>query len=269
MSSVTAAWSGLGVNAGFAVIVAFLFGPRALNSRDPASFESYLSWFFYLSASLAGVLRFLAEAFKFGRWPLPPAAYKTTWLRFVGQGVASAAFLGQLSALNGGGVAQTLFVVVGALAYYAAQVFAALGFQTQNFVVGMYVVSCAVYLWTVYQYFARDRAQTPIEQWKPVASFLVEAGILGMAGVEAFNGGTASNQLESWVFFGLNAFQIVWYAFVYYTEVEATWLSAWLSPPSYVYVDDESASVVKSSRSRHVSAAAAAASTVPAELANL
>jgi len=234
--STVAQWAGLGVNAGMCLISAIFFKPVGKNALEPAKFEYHVGHFAYGWAALVGVVRFLAEVYKFGRWPLAPASYVTSWVRYVGAGLSATAFMTMLCAIGGGGLLQLLAVPLSVASYYAALTFAALAFETQAAVIAFFTIASVVWLYAFMKFFSTDTAKNGFMPWIPTMSFIVEAGIITVSGLDLFNANITTNSLSDWLFFGLNVGQLVWYMFVYLVTIDETWLSAQLSSPDSVYV---------------------------------
>lgn len=216
--STTANWVATGVHAAAATGTAILLRPA------PGAFEQDLAWGMTAFGYLANTVRHTAEALKFGRWPEPPAAYATNWVRYVGAGVGTASFLGALASLSRGGVMQFVATVMGVLGYYALLTFAALSFETNEAVIGFFTIAAVLFVATVCAYFRLGTAQKTYGMWVPLVSFLLEAGFIAMAGIEVFKRSVASNQTEDIVFAVISVLKGVWALVVYMGGVDGTWL---------------------------------------------
>lgn len=222
--SAAANWMAMAISAAGFAVIGVLWRPLS------GSFEADLGWGAYLFACIAFVVRFLAEALKFGRWPQAPASYATNWIRYVGSGVGTASFILSLCALARGGVEHCIFTTLGVIAYYAAFTFAALAFETQPAVIGFFVIGAFIFVCAVCNYYYSNRAVRTYYIWIPVLTFLVEAGFVTMTAINIFNRHTASNSTEDWVFASIASLQVVWYGFVYAGGVKHTVISDLASP---------------------------------------
>lgn len=222
--SAAANWMAMGVSAAGFAIVSVLLRPTK------GSFESDLGWGAYLFGCIAFVVRFLAEALKFGRWPQSPAAYATNWIRYTGGGIGLTSFILSLCALSRGGVEHCVFTSLGVLAYYAAFTFASLSFETNSAVIGFFVIGAFIFVCTACNYYYSNHAVRTYPMWIPALSFLVEAGFITMAGIEVFHRNTASNSIEDWVFAAIACVQVIWYGLVYIGGVRHTMFSELVSP---------------------------------------
>ena len=211
-------WAAMGVHAAGAAGTAVLLRPA------PGHFEQDLAWGATTFGFLANTVRFLAEALKFGRWPEAPASYATNWVRYTGAGLGTVGFMASLAALSRGGVSHFIFTVCGVLAYYALLTFAALSFETSAAVIGFFTIAAVVFVATAMAYFRLNSAQKTYSMWVPVLSWMLEVGIITMAGIEVFKRSVASNATEDIVFAVLSVAKGLWALVVYLGGVEGTWL---------------------------------------------
>lgn len=185
-------------------------------------FEQDLAWGLLAFGYLANVVRFLAEALKFGRWPPPPASYATNWVRYTGAGFGSLGLIGSFAALSRGGIAQFFYTVLGVAAYYALFTFAALAFETNEAVIGFFVIGVLVVVGT-WAVFCRS-GRTRWDWWVVAISMLLEVAFVTMTGIEVFRRKTASNSLEDWLFVGVSIAKGLWYLVVYLGGVNGVWI---------------------------------------------
>lgn len=241
--STAANWTGLGVNAALVLFAGLLLRPRGFKDRAvPVSYN--LAWFLLCLAALFNVVRFTAEALKFGRWP--EVDYATNWVRYTGQGLAIAAYIGSLSALTLGGFEHFVFTVVPTLGYGALLVFTALAFNDNEATIGFFTIAAALLVCTIMAYFWWNASTYRLRWWIPVATFLVEVAFFVFAGLELFKRSILSNGAEDWIFAGFSIVNAIWFTFVYWiattpnpkTDIGGTTISQMFNGPETYYVTD-------------------------------
>lgn len=212
--STAANWTALGVNGLLAVITFSLLRPIK------GVFEADHAWGLLLFGYTASVVRFVAEALKFGRWPELPTVYATNWVRYAGAGLGTVGLLGSMVALCRGGVRQLLYTMVGVASYYALFTFAALAFTDdageRGAVIAFYVIGAVLFLGTLSIYYTHSEyGRKSLPRWIPAVSFLLETGMVAMTAINVIHRHTASSIAEDWVFASLSIANGVWYLLVY------------------------------------------------------
>lgn len=217
--STTANWVGLGTHAaGFVATALFLRPMRAVAT----TFESDLGWGLILFGFLASVVRFVAEALKFGRWPEAPALYATNWIRHVGAGLGAVGFIGSYLALCKGGVFQFAITTIGVASYYTLFTFAALAFETTNAVIGFFTIGAFIFVVLVAMMLMHGRSS--VVWFISVIGPLIEIAFITMTGIEVFKRSIASEATEDWIFMAISVSQAVWAVLVYLGSDTKPWV---------------------------------------------
>lgn len=216
----TANWIAAGVTGGCAAVTGVMLRPGTAANR----FEQDLAWGSLFFGFLAQTTRFVAEALRYGRWPLAPEAYATNWIRYTGAGVGTVFYLSSLAALARGGPFHWLFTVVGVAFYYALLTFASLAFGDESMVIAMFVLAAFVFVITMIMYWRLHSGQRDYCAIVPAVSWMLEVGFVIVAGINVFRRHTASNAAEDWIFASIGIAKALWAVNAYLGGVDGTWL---------------------------------------------
>lgn len=216
----TANWIAAGITGGLAGFTGLALRPGTSANR----FEQDLAWGSLFFGFLAQTTRFVSEALHYGRWPVPPDAYATNWIRYTGAGVGTVFYLAALASLSRGGVFHWLFTVLGVAFYYALLTFASLAFGDEPMVIAMFVLGAFVFVVTMLMYWRLHSGQRDYCSFVPAITWLLEIGFVTAAGINVFRRHTASNAAEDWVFAAIGIAKALWALNAYLGGVDGTWL---------------------------------------------